>query len=175
MDDKKNIVLVGFMGTGKTATAKIVARRLEREFVDMDATIEQRTNRTISEIFHTDGEPSFRAMERALVQELSARNNLVVAAGGGVVINEQNVLDFNRTGVVVCLNASPQTILKRVKHDDKRPLLEEGDKACRIMDLLESRRALYRAIPYQVDTTYMTPETAADRVIEIYENAARSG
>lgn len=168
MHDRSNIVLVGFMGTGKSATGKIVAHRLEREFVDMDSRIEARAGRTISEIFRTDGETVFRGYERELVQELSARHNLVIAAGGGVVLNPDNIRDFSSTGLVVCLKAATSAILQRVKCQDHRPLLENGDKAKRIMDLLDVRRPLYDAIPSQIDTTYMSPETAAERVIEMF-------
>ena len=168
---RSNIILVGFMGTGKSATGKIVARRLEYKFLDMDSMIEERQGRTISSIFATDGEPAFRAMECDLIKELCELRNLVVAAGGGVVVNPENVEDFNRTGVVICLHASPSTILARVKVESHRPLLEDGDKAKRILELLESRKALYDAIPYRVDTTYLSPEGAADKVIELYEEA----
>lgn len=174
MQDKTNIVLIGFMGTGKSATGRLVARRLEREFVDMDAQVEARTGRKISEIFRIEGEEAFRRYERELVQELSARRNLVIAAGGGVVLNPENTRDFSHSGLVICLKAATSAILQRVKCEDHRPLLENGDKAKRIMDLLDVRRGLYDAIPCQVDTTYMSPESTADRVIELYNEFVES-
>lgn len=170
-EDQRNIILVGFMGTGKSATAKIVARRLEREFVDMDAVIEIRAGKPISRIFREDGEAEFRRMERDLVVELSKKRNLVIAAGGGVVLNPDNVRDFQTSGVMICLNASPAVILQRLRDDDRRPLLEHGEKARRIAEILEQRRLLYESIPYQVDTTFLSPETTADRVIEIFSQA----
>ncbi|OQA23936.1 MAG: Shikimate kinase [Verrucomicrobia bacterium ADurb.Bin345] len=171
MDGKSNIVLVGFMGTGKSATAKLAARQLGREFVDMDATIEERAGRSISEIFRTDGESVFREIERSLVKELAARRELVIAAGGGVVLNPDNISDFKSTGVVICLNAAPSVILQRVRGNAGRPLLESGDKAQRILELLETRRPLYGAIPFQLDTTYLTPEGAASNVVELFRHA----
>jgi shikimate kinase len=137
--------------------------------IDMDRTIEDRAGRKISDIFAQDGELHFRALERALVQELAGHRNLVIAGGGGVVLDPNNISDFRRTGVVVCLKATPSTILKRVLHEFHRPLLEGADKAQNILDLLEVRRPLYDALPFQIDTSYLSPEATADRILEIYE------
>jgi len=169
---RKNIILMGFMGTGKSATGRLVAKRLDRPLVDMDAEIEQREQRSIRDIFLYDGEPYFRRVERDVVKELCERKNLVVATGGGVVINPENVRDFSRTGVVICLSAIPSVILQRVAVGTHRPLIEDGEKARKIKDLLEIRKPLYDAIPNQIDTTSLSPELTADRVIEIYEKAA---
>ena len=170
---KRNIILIGFMGTGKSATGRLVAKRLERQLIDMDAEIERRERRKIGDIFSKDGEPYFRNVEREVVKELCKRQNLVIAAGGGVVINPENVHDFSRTGVVICLSASPSVILERVVAETHRPLIEGGEKARKITDLLELRKPLYDAIPNQIDTTHLTPELTADRVIQIYEKAAQ--
>lgn len=173
---KTNIVLVGFMGTGKSAAGRAVSRRLEHPFIDMDAMIEERTKRRISEIFAKDGEGAFRALERDLVKELSQRRDLVIAAGGGIVLNPDNVRDFSETGVVICLKASPAAILSRVEAQTHRPLLQTaGDKSQRILDLLKERQPLYDAIPNQVDTTRLSPSDVADRVIEFYEQENGSG
>jgi shikimate kinase len=173
--DRTNIILVGFMGTGKTATARLVARRLERQLIDMDALIESREGLKVSAIFAEKGEPYFRERERELVLELAERRNLVIAAGGGVVINPENISHFNRTGVVICLKASPEAILRRVGAETHRPLLEGEDKARRIIEVLDSRRPLYDAIPHQVDTSHLTPDLAAARVIALYEQAGGTG
>ena len=157
------------MGTGKSVTGRLVAKRLDRQWVDMDTEIEQRERRKISDIFLRDGESYFRRVERDVVKELCERKNLVVAAGGGVVINPENVQDFSRTGVVICLSAIPSVILQRVAAETHRPLIEDGEKARTIRDLLEIRKPLYDAIPNQIDTTCLSPELTADRVIEIYE------
>ncbi len=170
----KNIILIGFMGTGKSATGRIISRRLERVLMDMDAMIEEREGRTIAQIFAQEGEPHFRSLERGLVQELSQRRNLVIAAGGGVVLNPENIRDFSRTGIVICLKASPAAILRRVGGEKHRPLLENDDKAKRIMELLESRRPLYEAIAHQIDTSHLSPDAAAAQVIEIYEQAVKA-
>ncbi len=165
----ENIILVGFMGTGKSATGRIVANQLKRDFVDMDAILEDRTGKKISEIFAQDGEAHFRSLERDLVRELSARDNLVIATGGGIVLNPDNIRDFSHTGVVICLHADPDTILQRVAKDTHRPLLEgDDDKIRAIRELLATREALYRAIPLQIETTNRTIQDTAQEAIALY-------
>lgn len=161
---RKNIVLLGFMGTGKTTVGRLLAGQFRMTFLDMDQIIEERTGKTISRIFAEDGEPRFRALERELVEELSARQGLVIGAGGGVVLNPDNVRDFNRSGLVVCLTAEPGVILSRLSGDNSRPLLAGDEKGARILKLLESRRSLYDAIPNKVDTSSLAPADVAAAV-----------
>ena len=130
-------------------------------FVDMDHVIEERAGRTVAAIFAEDGEPHFRAIERSLVKELSAKQGLVIGAGGGVVLNGDNIRDFTDSGLVVCLTAAPEVILRRLSGDSSRPLLEGGEKVGKILKLLESRRTLYDAIPHKVDTSRLTPAEVA--------------
>lgn len=164
----KNIILVGFMGTGKSVTGQIVASRLHREFIDMDQVIEERAGKPIAEIFADEGEAHFRALERALVQELSQRENLVIATGGGVVLNPDNIADFSRTGTVICLHADPEVILRRVRKQQHRPLLEgDDDKSQKIRNLLTQRESLYKAIPLQVNTDHHTALDSAEEVIAL--------
>lgn len=165
-----NIVLTGFMGTGKTSVGKRVAERLSMTFLDMDGVIEERQERKISDIFANEGEPFFRDIERALVVELAQCSGLVIATGGGVVLNKANTRDFEESGLVFCLNARPETILARVEKEGHRPLLEDGEKMRNIMRILESRRKIYGAIALQVDTTSLSIEEVADRVIGIYRS-----
>ena len=164
-----NLVLVGFMGTGKSAVGRRAARRLGRMLVDMDALIEKRAGRSIPEIFRDSGEPCFRALEREAVRDLAAQRGLVIAAGGGVVLNPENPADLARTGVVVCLWADPDEILRRVGGDEHRPLLQAPDRRERIAKLLEQRRPLYEAIPDRVDTTGRTADEVTEEVLRIFE------
>jgi shikimate kinase len=161
---RRNIVLVGFMGTGKTSVGQALAARLGMTFVDMDVVIQQRQGRPISKIFAENGEPFFRGLERELVRELSAKSGLVIATGGGIVLNPDNVRDFSTTGLVVCLWATPEAILKRLEGDTTRPLLQAADKMTKIRGILETRRPLYEAIPFRLDTSSLTVREVADRI-----------
>jgi len=165
---KKNIVLIGFMGTGKTVTGRVIAERTGMELVDMDSIIEERAGKPISDIFATDGEPAFRRMERELARELSQREGLIISTGGGIILNPDNTADLEKTGLTVCLTASPETIFQRLENDTTRPLLS-GDKKEQISDLLETRKPLYDAIAHQIDGDRLDPEGRADAILKLYE------
>lgn len=165
---KRNIVLVGFMGTGKTVTGRELAKLTGMELVDMDFVIEERQGRGIPDIFAQDGEPAFRAMERELVQELAQREGLIISTGGGIVLNPDNIADFEKTGLVVCLTASQETIFQRLEKDSNRPLLS-GDKKTQIAELLEKRRDLYAAIAHQIDGNRLDPRERAEAILELYK------
>ena len=171
MGNRRNIVLAGFMGAGKSSAGRRVAEALGMTFADMDDCIVAHAGKPISRIFAEDGEPAFRAIERAVVVDLSARTGLVIATGGGVVLDPDNLRDFSATGVVICLSATPETILERLRDDTTRPLLHTGDKLARIRTLLETRRHLYDAIPLQVNTSALPPDAVARRILELYASA----
>jgi len=165
-----NIILVGFMGTGKSVAGKRLAEKLHCSFVDMDALIESRSGKSIARIFTEDGEPQFRSTERAMVRELSGQKSQVIAAGGGVVLNPINIRNFSRTGLVICLSADPDELKRRLSGSTHRPLLEKGDKSARILDILKTRQQLYDAIPHQIDTTDLTVGEVAERIIGMIKN-----
>lgn len=168
----QNIVLVGFMGTGKSATGRLVAQDLDRSFVDMDTLIEARAGKKISAIFADEGEPHFRRLEHDLAVELSRENNLVIACGGGIVLNPANIDAFSQTGLVICLHADPDEILERVAKQSHRPLLEgDTDKAQAIRDLLAKRQSLYQAIPMGINTNGHKPADTAREVLKIYRSS----
>lgn len=164
-----NIVLIGFMGTGKTSSGKKVAELLGMTFIDMDHVIEERENRKISDIFETDGEPFFRQLEFNLAKELSSQDNLVIATGGGIVLNQENINNFESSGKVICLSADPKSILERVAKETHRPLLEGDEKMNKILGILESRKELYSAIKNQVDTTKLDVEEVVAKIIKIVQ------
>jgi shikimate kinase len=166
----QNIVLVGFMGTGKTTVGKLISEKTGMPLLDMDSLIVERAGKSINEIFAEDGEPHFRSLERALTQELSVKEGLIISTGGGIVLNPDNIADFEKNGLVVCLLASAETVLERVRHDSARPLLA-GDKETKIIELLETRKPLYEAINHKIDTNGRpTPEPTAQEIIDLYES-----
>lgn len=159
-----NIVLLGFMGTGKTEVAKRLAENLGMQFVEMDSVIEEREGISINDIFSEKGEPYFRKVESDVVKELSDKNGLVISAGGGVVLNQNNIDNFQRNGVLICLNATPQEIYNRVKNEKYRPLLNVKDPLKRIEELLNFRRPYYDKIPLQIDTTEKSIDEVVDEI-----------
>jgi len=164
----RNIVLVGFMGTGKTTVGKLISEQTGMPLVDMDALIELRAGKPITDIFAQDGEPYFRALERTITRELSAQNSQIISTGGGLVLNPDNIADYEKTGLVICLLASASEILNRVQHDNTRPLLA-GNKQEKILQLLETRKPLYEAIPHKIDTDGIDPAAIAMQIIALYE------
>ncbi len=170
---RPNLILAGFMATGKTTVGREAARRLGMEFVDMDEIIEGRAGKPIPRIFSEDGEPAFRQLEAALAEELAGREGLVVAAGGGCLLRESNRNIFQQTGVVVCLWASAEEVLRRTAGDNNRPLLPQGGVE-RIRALQEERGRAYAALPHHIDTTGVAVEEVVRRVIEVYWGAAGS-
>lgn len=143
--NNRNLVLCGFMGSGKTTVGKLLAKKLGRTFVDMDAYIENAAGMTVSRIFETQGEPSFRQMESKAAKELSEAEGLVVATGGGALLNPKNQAAFSENGVIILLEVTPETVLRRLKNDLSRPLLARPDKERVIRELMEQRIPVYRA------------------------------
>jgi len=169
----KNLVLVGFMGSGKTDAGKLAAARLKMTFVDMDEIIEQRHGQTISKIFETKGETFFRRQERALVRELAAKQDQVIATGGGVVLDQNNLRDFSRTGIVICCWVDAKMAHERTKNTKHRPLLGgQTDRLARIETLLHERESLYKAIANRVDTSAMSVVQQTDEILRIYKHQA---
>lgn len=162
----KNIVLLGFMGTGKTRVAQQLAKDLGREFVEMDSIIENREGITINEIFATKGESYFRKVESEVVKELAERGVLVISAGGGVVLNSDNIEKLQENGILICLDAEPEEILRRVGKEKRRPLLNVDDPLRKIKELLSFRKPYYDKIKIHIDTTGKSIE---DVVKEVYE------
>ncbi len=168
----QNIVLTGFMGTGKTTIGKIVAQKLESPFVDMDIEIERRAGKPIPRIFAEDGEKTFRQIETALCKALSAREGVVIATGGGALVNPENRATLQHGGVVICLDAEPAEILRRVESTDDRPLLDVPNPAARIAELLDARRDAYAAIPWHIETTGHSVETIVAEVLALAHTCA---
>ena len=162
-----NIYLIGFMGVGKSTVAKELSERLDRRLVDTDSAIEAKEQRTISEIFNSDGEEYFRGLERELIRELASDNNLIVSCGGGIIKSDDNIRIMKDTGHVILLEASPDTIYDRVKDDNTRPLLKDNSGVSYIKKLLEERNLLYnKAYTDKVDANG-TVQRVTDDIIEL--------
>ncbi|MDD5351826.1 MAG: shikimate kinase [Candidatus Omnitrophica bacterium] len=155
------------MATGKTSVGKELARRLRREFFDLDDLIEQRENKRIVDIFREKGEPYFRKLEKEIIQETSLKKNLVVGCGGGAVASEENLTIFKKSGLVICLAAEIDTILERTKNNTQRPLLNVKHPKEQIKELLTKREPFYKQADYRIDTTGLSVKEVADKVTAI--------
>jgi shikimate kinase len=162
-----NIVVTGFMGTGKTTVGRCIAASLQRQFIDTDEKIIEEAGKPISQIFSEDGEAAFRHIERRVCRFLAGQRWLVIATGGGMLIDESNLRVMMASGFVVCLNATPEEIRQRLAGETGRPLFS-GDWE----SLLEKRRAVYAKIPCQIDTVGKTPNQIAQEIIELWQNAS---
>ena len=167
----KNVVLIGFMGTGKSSCGKALATRLGCAFTDLDSYIEEKEGMSIPEIFEAKGEAYFREREREAVRENARRKNVVIATGGGVVEDEENLAALRKRGVIVCLTADVDTILRRTARRGERPMLDSGeDRRKAVEDLLARRRGMYAKADFTVDTGVLSPLQVAEEIIRILKH-----
>lgn len=141
-----NLILVGMMGSGKTTMGRALARQLGKVFVDSDEEIIKRTGVTVPHIFDIEGEAGFRLRETAAIKDLAARDNLVLATGGGAVLAEENRAALRHNGIVIYLKASVHDLWQRTRHDRNRPLLQTRDPHGRLTELFQQRDPLYQQI-----------------------------
>jgi len=161
----KNIVLTGFMGTGKTSVAKQLSSMLGMKIVDMDSEIEKTQGKTINDIFAQLGEPFFRDLETEMAQIVSAMEHVIISTGGGVVLRPENIEYLRKNGIVVCLMASADTILKRTRSSDERPLLKVDDPLAQITEMLDVRKPFYKNADLVIDTEGKSPRQVAEEII----------
>jgi shikimate kinase len=164
-DNPRNLVLTGFMGTGKTTVGKRIASVLDLRFIDSDEEIVRRAKMTIPQIFEQFGETGFRHLESVICRWLSSCSDVVISTGGGMLVNVQNLGVMSKTGLVVCLNASPEVIRERLQVSNNRPLKANWEV------LYEQRRSAYAAIPYQIETTGKTPDEVSGEVIALWQSS----
>ena len=164
-----NIYLVGFMGTGKTAVGRQLAKKKEWQFVDLDDLIELQEKRTISSIFVQDGEPYFRQVEKKVLQKVAKEKKFVVACGGGIVLDKDNLKIMKKTGIIICLSASPQVILERTATYYHRPLLNVSNPKKQIELLLKLRAPYYAQAHQTIDTSQISIGEAVDKILKLVQ------
>ena len=162
----RNLVLIGLMGAGKTTVGELLARRLQRRFVDTDHDVEREAGATVAELFAGEGERGFRRREAAAIRHVAALRGQVIAVGGGAVLDPANVTQLRATGDLVLLAADVDVLAERVGGDPARPLLAEHDTADRLEALHSERAEAYAAAAaHTIDTTDLTPTEIVDQVV----------
>ncbi len=163
----KHVVLIGFMGTGKTSCGRMLATRLGCGLVDLDKYIEAKEGMSVPEIFAAKGEDYFRAKEREAVREVLQRKFTVIATGGGTVKDEENFRLLKERGVLVCLTADVDTILARTERRGERPMLDRHeDRRKTVEELLESRREIYARADFSIDTSRRSPMEVSEEIVD---------
>lgn len=172
-EKKENIILTGFMGTGKTTVGALLAIELGYRLVDTDVLIEAQSGRAIPDIFADLGEAAFRQLERDVAVDLAKKEGLVISTGGRMMLDAENVRLLEENGRIFCLYATPDVILERVMGDEKgieRPLLKGADPSQRIRELLEERQEKYNQFT-QINTINQTPEQVMQAILEKVQNS----
>ncbi len=171
MNDKKNLIICGFMGTGKSVVGKAVSTALGFNFVDTDSLIENSCGKTITEIFRDDGEEYFRDREKEILSHLPLHDS-VIAAGGGMIIDRENYRRLSGLGLMILLTASVETICRRIGNDNSRPLLSSENLNDKVQELLSQRQPVYDMIGNRINTDRMNVSGVCDALTKIYrENA----
>ncbi len=170
----KNVYLVGFMGTGKTSVGKELAKAKQYQFVDLDDLIELKERRRITDIFAKDGEPYFRKVEKKALKEVSREKGFVVACGGGVVLDKDNIKLMKETGKLICLSASCEAILKRVSSQSHRPLLNVANPKKQIDLLLKMRAPYYAQSDKMIDTSKFSVKQVVSKITKFTEEIKKA-
>ncbi|WP_227765928.1 shikimate kinase [Zhaonella formicivorans] len=170
---KSNIVLIGFMGTGKSSIGRQLAKVLQKDFIDTDQEIERLTGLTIPRIFAKHGEVRFRSEEKLMVKKVAKRENCVISTGGGVVLAPENVAELKKNGILICLSASPETILARIGRGSNRPLLRKKKSIEEIRRLLEDREPYYRCADFYIDTTGLQTSEIIEKIVQLLRERGR--
>lgn len=164
---KQNIALTGFMAVGKSTVARQLARRLKRRFVDLDRAIEKSAGLKVKQIFRQKGEAHFRHLEKETLARLLCQQGLVIATGGGVVTDQQNLDLLREKAFLICLTASTEVLLRRAGKGANRPLLRGPDRKARIEELLTQRADKYASAHASIDTTDLTVDQVVEKIIAV--------
>lgn len=163
----KNIIITGFMGTGKTETGLKLSRKLNCPFVDIDLLVEEMEKRKIADIFAEKGEDYFRGLETAAIKKALQKNGQVISTGGGALLKEENRTLFIEAGVLICLSASPEEIFRRIGSGEGRPLLEGKNPLNKIRMILSERQNIYDQVPYNIITDGKTSDEVVEEIIKL--------
>lgn len=166
METGQSIFLVGPMGVGKTTIGRQLAKLLGYEFVDCDHEIEAKTGATIAWIFDVEGEAGFRKREQEMIEKLTQRASIVLATGGGAVINPENRKTLQQRGIVVYLMADIDELLKRTAHDKNRPLLQTDDPRQKLMSIIKEREPWYKEVADLVFDTQRKNSAASATILQ---------
>lgn len=171
----KNIVLIGYMGSGKTTIGKQLAKELGYEFCDTDAIIEKNEGCKISDIFHQNGEEYFRKIETKTILDMSGSlEHAIISTGGGMPCLEENAKLLKQLGTVIYLKVTKETVLHRLQKDQSRPLLQDGDKVPKVEKMLRIRGPLYeRAANHIIETDNLSVKEVVERILDLYHNKER--
>jgi shikimate kinase len=167
----KNLILTGFMGTGKTEVSRELARLLTMKLIDIDTEIEKSAKMSINQIFEQFGEQKFREMETEMIEKVSCEKNVIISTGGGAVLKQENMDALKKTGRVICLMATPETILQRTSGTSERPLLQVEKPLEKINELFNLRKPFYEKADMMIDTENKTPLQIAEEIIEKVRNS----
>jgi len=166
---KKNLVLLGMMAVGKTTLGKIVAKKQELKFIDIDASIEKKNSMTIKEIFKKKGEKFFRMEEEKEVLKSLEKNNCVIALGGGAFMNKTLRENILKNSISIWLNVDIKTLSKRVKWNQKRPLLKDENNQKKKTKLYAERKNIYKLANHQIACDKLSKKNIAEKIIALYE------
>ena len=168
--NKRNVFLVGFMGTGKTTIGRELAKMMGRKFQDLDAELEKRLGKSVAEYFAEHGEAHFREQEELVAIQLAATNNRVIATGGGTILNPRIYEALHSSGLLVCLYTHRDDLVDRLKRNDRRPLVRgqsEKEITAKVDTLLQERSEKYGRVKVRIDTSDLTPMAAARKIFEL--------
>jgi len=155
------------MGTGKSCAGKRLSKRLGLDFLELDEVIEKKAGTSIKDIFEKKGEPYFRKLEKEIVKEASQKKGVIISAGGGAVVDEENFKNLKSGGVIICLEASPGVILQRTRSLTTRPLLNVADPKKKIEELLKVRLPYYKKSDHCINTDELTIEQVVEKIINL--------
>lgn len=155
------------MGTGKSTVARALADKMNRNFIDMDILIEEKEGKSITCIFNKKGECYFRKIEKTILSEITKQEKLVIATGGGTLLDEDNYQLVQKNSIVILLKANPEIILNRLKKEDSRPLLSGENKFYRIINLMSQREAKYSRFEHCIDTSNLTVNQVVNKITNI--------